>query len=83
MEEIRKLLDSKEVAEITGRSVRSVERDRESGDGCPYVRFGRLIRYRPEDVEKYIAAHLSGPYTAPFKQIKPAAVARKSCEGVT
>jgi hypothetical protein len=67
MEAIRKLLDSKELAEITGRSVRSIERDRETGDGCPYVRFGRLIRYRPEDVEKHIAAHVLGSGTASLR----------------
>jgi hypothetical protein len=52
------LWTTKQVAEITNRSERSVERDREQGTGCPYLQFGRLIRYRPEDVEKDIAARV-------------------------
>ena len=55
------LLTTKQVAEITNRSERSVERDREQGKGCRYVQFGRLIRYRPEDVQKDIATRVRGP----------------------
>jgi hypothetical protein len=60
MEAIRQLLTSKQRAEIEQRSVRSIERERERGDGCPYVQLGRRIYYRPEDVERFIAAHVRG-----------------------
>ena len=61
------LWTTKQVAEKTNRSERSVERDREQGKGCRYVQFGRLIRYRPEDVEKDIAARVRGSDTAALK----------------
>jgi hypothetical protein len=60
MEAIRRLLTSKDRAEIERRSVRTIERERERGDGCPYVRLGRRIYYRPEDVQQFIAAHVRG-----------------------
>jgi hypothetical protein len=53
MEAIRRLLTSKDRAEIERRSVRTIERERERGDGCPYVRLGRRIYYRPEDVQQF------------------------------
>jgi hypothetical protein len=60
MEATRSLWTTKDRAEIEHRSVRSIERERERGDGCPYVQLGRLIFYRPEDVEKYHTANLRG-----------------------
>jgi hypothetical protein len=55
---MQQLWSSKKYAAATGRSERTVERERERGDGCAYVRFGKRIFYRPEDVENYIAAHV-------------------------
>jgi hypothetical protein len=48
------LLNEYEYARITGRSVASARRDRLLGVGCPYVKLGALVRYRPEDVRAYI-----------------------------
>jgi hypothetical protein len=62
MEAIRGLLTSKDRAKIEQRSVRTIERERERGDGCPYVRLGRRIYYRPEDVQQFIAAHVRGSH---------------------
>jgi hypothetical protein len=62
---VQPLWSSKEYAAATGRSERTVERERERGDGCPYLRLGRLIFYRPEDVENYIAANLRGANSPP------------------
>ena len=62
MEAIGRLLTSKDRAEIERRSVRTIERERERGDGCPYVRLGRRIYYRPEDVQQFIAAHVRGSH---------------------
>jgi hypothetical protein len=60
MDGIRRLLTQKEYAEKRNCSVRTVERERESGEGCPYVQMGRRIYYRPEDIEQYIAANVRG-----------------------
>lgn len=39
-------------------SVKKLNADRLSGGGCPYVKIGRLVRYRIEDVEEYEARKL-------------------------
>jgi hypothetical protein len=58
--QIERLLDEHEYAAITGRSVASARRDRLLGKGCPYVKLGFLVRYRPSDVRSYIAQNLRG-----------------------
>jgi hypothetical protein len=55
---IEPLLNEYQVAEITGRSVASVRRDRQTGKGCPYVKLGFLVKYRPADVREYIAQNV-------------------------
>jgi len=62
--ELERLLDESKVAEITGRSVASLRRDRLLGKGCPYVKLGFLVKYRPRDVEAYIAQNLRGTQAA-------------------
>ena len=52
--EIRPLLTTEQFARIIGRSKSAVEQDRSRGVGCPFVRIGRKVRYRPEDVERYL-----------------------------
>ena len=51
-----RLLKQSEVAEVLGVSPRSVEGWRLSGRGPRFVRLSsRAIRYRPEDVDAWIA----------------------------
>lgn len=38
------------VAAVIGCSVEKLQRDRWRGTGLPFVRFGRLVRYRKSDV---------------------------------
>jgi len=52
------LLTEHEYARITKRSVASVRRDRLLRQGCPYVKLGALVRYRPEDVRAYLERSL-------------------------
>jgi hypothetical protein len=54
------LWTSREYAGYRRCSQRTVDRERERGDGCPYVRIGARIYYRPCDVERFIAAHVCG-----------------------
>jgi len=49
------LLSDVEVARITGRARSTLQKDRVSGTGIPFVRIGRLVRYRATDVQSYIA----------------------------
>lgn len=53
---IEPLLDENELSEVTGQSVSTIQKDRLVGSGCPFIRIGRLIRYRPEDVRAYLAS---------------------------
>lgn len=53
------LLDENQLAEKLGlRSVRKLQKDRLSGVGIPFIRVGRLVRYRPSDVEAWIAKNV-------------------------
>ena len=51
-----RLLDDREVADITGRARSTLQKDRLTGTGIKFVRIGRLVRYRQSDVSAYLAA---------------------------
>ena len=48
------LLDQIRLAELLGCSARTLERQRLEGTGIPFVRVGRLVRYRLVDVHQYL-----------------------------
>jgi hypothetical protein len=52
------LLTDTDVSRLTGRARKTLQKDRlRGGDGCiPFIRLGRLVRYRQSDVAAYIAA---------------------------
>jgi predicted DNA-binding transcriptional regulator AlpA len=50
------LLSDRDVEKITGRARSTLQKDRVSGSGIPFVRFGRLVRYRQSDVRAYLDA---------------------------
>jgi hypothetical protein len=55
-----KLLNTKQTAEILGVSEAFLERDRWAGARIPFVKVGaRAIRYRTQDLERYIEAQLT------------------------
>lgn len=56
--ELEILLTEQEYARITKRSVASVRRDRLLRQGCPYLKLGALVRYRPEDVRAHLERSL-------------------------
>ncbi|TWX57786.1 helix-turn-helix transcriptional regulator [Colwellia hornerae] len=54
-----KLLNTKETAEILSVSEAFLERDRWAGARIPFIKVGaRAIRYRLQDIEKYIEDNL-------------------------
>jgi hypothetical protein len=53
---VEELLTEHDVAKLTKRSVASVRRDRLLGKGCPYIKIGASVRYRPVDVEAWLAS---------------------------
>ncbi len=52
------LLTEREYAEQIKRSLRTAQREREDGTGCPYVKLGKAIRYRLQDIDAHIAANI-------------------------
>jgi hypothetical protein len=58
--QLEALLNEHEYSAITGESVATARRNRLIGRGCPFVKLGALVRYRPEDVRTYIARNLRG-----------------------
>jgi len=52
------LLNERQYAALTGESVATARRNRILGRGCPWVKLGSLVRYRPRDIRSYIAHNL-------------------------
>jgi predicted DNA-binding transcriptional regulator AlpA len=52
---LESLLTVAQVSEITGRSISTLEKDRLFGSGPRYVKLGRLVRYRPSDVQAWLS----------------------------
>lgn len=48
-----KMLSGRELAERWGLSTKTLDRWRNTGDGPPYLKFGRTVRYRMEDVIEF------------------------------
>jgi excisionase family DNA binding protein len=55
---MRPLLTQDEAAEFLKLSVRTVERLRVSGTGPKFLKIFRSVRYRPADVEAWLAARI-------------------------
>ena len=55
----RKLLDTKQAAEyLGGIKPNTLEIQRVQGTGVQYIKIGRLVRYRIEDLDAYLIAHI-------------------------
>lgn len=54
------LLDQTRVAQILGTTTKFLEARRYRGGGPHFVRVGRLVRYRPADVEAWIESRCVG-----------------------
>jgi hypothetical protein len=50
------LLSDRDVEKITHRARSTLQKDRVAGSGIPFVRIGRLVRYRQSDVRAYLDA---------------------------
>lgn len=58
------LLSDRDVEKITGRARSTLQKDRVTGAGIPFIRLGRLVRYRQSDVTAYLAGLPSLPSTS-------------------
>ena len=50
------LLTDRDVARLTKRARATLQKDRLRGGGIPFIRLGRLVRYRQSDVSAFVAA---------------------------
>jgi excisionase family DNA binding protein len=57
-----KLVTDRDVQEQTGLSARTIYNYRKEGK-LPYVMFGNRIRYKPEDVQRFIESQIHVPTT--------------------
>ena len=70
------LMTPAEFARYRRCSPRTLDRERATGRGCPYVRLGVRILYRRADAERYIeqnvrGLYLKGPFASPSAQGLP------------
>jgi predicted DNA-binding transcriptional regulator AlpA len=56
---VEQLLDTNEVSKILGLSCKSLANSRYKGCGLkiPYIKIGKLVRYKRSDIENYIEGH--------------------------
>lgn len=52
------LIDTKAFAKRVGLSPVTAERLRITGEGPPYAKLGKAVRYRPDDVDEWVASRL-------------------------
>ncbi len=52
------LITESEAARLRRQSERTLQSERQRGDGCPFVKLGHSVRYRRADVMAYIAANV-------------------------
>jgi hypothetical protein len=50
----RRLLSERRVAEMLGRHLRTLQRERKAVKGPPYTKIGRKVYYEPNDVQEWI-----------------------------
>lgn len=60
---MEELLTAAETAQILRCSLRTLDRERAVGNGCPFVRLGGRIRYRRSDIDAFVAANVRGHAT--------------------
>jgi predicted DNA-binding transcriptional regulator AlpA len=56
---VEPLLTDDDLERLTGRKRSTWQKARLKGGGPPFIRIGRLIRYRPSEVQAWLDAHVS------------------------
>jgi predicted DNA-binding transcriptional regulator AlpA len=51
---LENLLSENEISEIFGRSIPTLQKDRLRGNGPPFIKIGRLVRYSPSAVQAWL-----------------------------
>ena len=55
------LLKTPEAAQVLGKNPQELSDWRHQGRGPAYVKIGRSVRYRPSDIESFIASNIVEP----------------------
>ena len=50
-------INENRVAKITSRALSTLRNERSKGQGIPYIKLGRSVRYDLQDVVEYMEAH--------------------------
>jgi predicted DNA-binding transcriptional regulator AlpA len=56
VEKTDRLLSDRDLSALIGRARATIQKDRVSGRGVPFIKIGGLVRYRESDVQAYIAS---------------------------
>jgi hypothetical protein len=60
------LLTESEAARLRRQSERTLQAERQRGDGCPFVKLRHSVRYRRADVLQFIAANVKTSTSEPL-----------------
>jgi hypothetical protein len=52
--QMQPLIDERKLSELTGRSLQTLRNERCRGEGVPYFKIGRNVRYAIDDVVEYL-----------------------------
>ena len=69
-------LTEREVSRLTGRALSTLRNDRQTGNGFPYVKWGRFVRYRKQDVIEFMEARKVIPKNNGERRTNPPAISR-------
>lgn len=67
----RVLVNERQLAEMTSQSIRTLQAQRLRGDGIPFLKLGRSVRYDVEEVEKYLTGQRRLSTSDSNNMIKP------------
>lgn len=51
-------VDERGCSALTGISIPTLQRHRVTGEGIPFVKIGRMVRYRRADIEAFMASRV-------------------------
>ena len=57
MKNTHQYFTEKQIAKITGRALSTLRNERSKGIGIPYLKIGRSVRYKFEDVIDFMERH--------------------------
>jgi hypothetical protein len=55
------IVDETKASEILCRAIQTIRNDRFLGQGAPYIKIGRSVRYRVSDLLEYLERHRIDP----------------------